>query len=126
MGIFLLDFSFVPGNREDLFRGPERKEGNELMSGTDSPTPLAWMVYILRCKDGSLYTGITKDFERRLDQHQKGLASRFTRARLPVVQVYEETGFDHSGALKREVGIKRLSRSGKLELIKKARKSSGL
>jgi putative endonuclease len=48
------------------------------------------------------------------------LASRFTRARLPVVKVYEELGFDHSGALKREVAIKRLSKLEKVELIKKA------
>lgn len=96
------------------------------MSDSQNSGPTNWMVYILRCRDGTLYTGITKDFERRLDQHQKGLASRFTRARLPVVQVYEEFGFDHSGALKREVGIKRMSRSGKLELIKKARKKFGL
>ena len=90
------------------------------MSDSQSPTQTDWMLYILRCRDGSLYTGITKDFKRRLDQHQKGLASRFTRARLPVVKVYEELGFDHSGALKREVAIKRLSRLEKVELIKKA------
>ena len=100
----------------------KRIEGIFLMPETKI---LPWMVYILQCGDGSLYTGITKDFSRRLEQHQKGLASRFTRARLPVVHVYEESGFDHSGALKREAAIKRLSRRMKLDLINQARKNSG-
>ncbi len=85
-----------------------------------------WTVYILRCRDASLYTGVTNDLQRRVDQHQKGIASRYTRIRLPVKVVYHQTGFDHSSALKREAEIKKWSRLDKLSFIKKARKNSGL
>ncbi len=85
-----------------------------------------WTVYILRCRDASLYTGVTNDLKRRVEQHQKGIASRYTRARLPVVVVYYQAGFDQSSALKREVEIKKWSRLEKLKFIKKSRKKSGL
>ena len=51
-----------------------------------------WFIYILRCADGSLYTGITKDLDRRLEQHNAGTASRYTRGRLPVIIEYQEGG----------------------------------
>ncbi len=79
-----------------------------------------WFVYLLRCTDGSLYTGITNDVPRRLAQHNAGTASRYTRSRLPVVLVYQEAQASHSHALKRELAIKALSRREKESLIRAA------
>ncbi len=76
-----------------------------------------WFVYILRCADGTLYTGITNDLTRRCDQHNAGTASRYTRSRLPVVMVYQEVQATRSLALKRELAIKKLSRQQKELLI---------
>ena len=76
-----------------------------------------WFVYILRCSDGSLYTGITKDLIRRCDQHNAGTAARYTRSRLPVELVYDECQPNRSLSLKRELAIKALSRQQKELLI---------
>ncbi len=76
-----------------------------------------WAVYVLRCADGSLYTGATTDVARRLAQHLAGRGARYTRARLPVALVHAERARDRSAALRREAAIKRLPRSGKLALI---------
>ena len=77
-----------------------------------------WFVYILRCADGSLYTGITLDVDRRCGQHNAGTASRYTRCRLPTQIVYCETQTTRSEALKRESAIKRLRRREKDALIR--------
>lgn len=79
-----------------------------------------WIVYIARCRDGSLYTGITNDLPRRLALHNAGRASRYTRARLPVAIVYQEKCRDRSAALKREYALKALAREEKLALIRAA------
>jgi predicted GIY-YIG superfamily endonuclease len=79
-----------------------------------------WFVYILRCADSSLYTGITNDLNRRLEQHNAGTASRYTRSRLPVVLVYQEECTTKGKALKRELAIKSLSRKAKEALIRTA------
>lgn len=76
-----------------------------------------WWVYILRCADGSLYTGIAKDADRRLVQHNAGKASRYTRSRLPVTLEYREEQPNHGFALTRELEIKALSRQAKEVLI---------
>ena len=76
-----------------------------------------WFVYMVRCADGSLYTGIAKDVARRCQQHNAGTASRYTRSRLPVVVVYEEGQRSRSLALKREAAIKAMTRRQKLALI---------
>ena len=76
-----------------------------------------WFVYILRCTNGSLYTGITIDLVRRLEQHNAGTASRYTRSRLPVTLEYQEEPRTKSNALKRELAIKALSRKKKEALI---------
>jgi putative endonuclease len=81
-------------------------------------TVSAWCVYILRCSDRSLYTGITADLEGRLSAHRDGTASKYTRVRLPVRLVYQEPHPDRSSASKREAAIKKLSRSAKLALIR--------
>lgn len=74
------------------------------------------MVYLLRCRDGSLYTGITNDLHRRLALHETGRASAYTRSRRPVTLAYHESLPDRSAALKREAAIRRLSRAAKLAL----------
>jgi len=80
-----------------------------------------WFVYILKCADGSLYTGITKDLAKRLERHLEGKASRYTRARLPVALVYQEAQPDRSAASIREAAIKRLPRPDKEALIQGSR-----
>lgn len=74
-------------------------------------------LYILRCGDGSLYTGITLDLERRFAQHQAGRASRYTRSRLPVSLVWWREAGSWGDALREELRIKRLSRSEKEALV---------
>ena len=76
-----------------------------------------WQVYILKCADGSLYTGITNNLERRLTEHNRGDGARYTRGRGPVELVYSETAADRSAASVREVQLKRLSRAAKVRLI---------
>ena len=78
---------------------------------------MTWSVYVLRCGDGSLYTGITNDLARRLAAHRAGTASRYTRSRRPVRLVYRERRRSRSAALKREAAIKRLPRAAKLRII---------
>lgn len=76
-----------------------------------------WMVYILECGDGTLYTGITDDLERRLKAHAEGRGAKYTRGRAPLKLRYREAVPDKSAALKRECAIKRLTRCEKLALI---------
>lgn len=83
----------------------------------------SWVVYILECKDGTLYTGITDDFQRRFAAHSAGKGAKYTRGRSPLVLRYLETCVDHSAALKREIAIKRLSKKQKMELCKTTEKS---
>jgi predicted GIY-YIG superfamily endonuclease len=76
-----------------------------------------WSLYILRCCDGSFYTGVTPDMDNRLRKHQEGTASRYTRTRRPVVLVYQEECGSRSRSLVRECEVKSLSRQRKEELI---------
>lgn len=76
-----------------------------------------WHVYILRCADSTLYTGVAKDVDSRLQQHSSGKGARYTRARLPLELVYHDEIGTHGDALRREAEIKRLSRQAKEELI---------
>ena len=76
-----------------------------------------WKLYILRCGDGSLYTGITTDVDKRLEAHRAGKGAKYTRGRGPLELVYREDCGDHSAALRRELEIKALSREEKLALI---------
>jgi len=78
---------------------------------------VAWFVYMVRCADGSLYTGVATDLERRLDEHNAGKGAKYTRGRIPVSLVYREQCPDQSRAVQRELVIKRMTRAGKLRLI---------
>jgi putative endonuclease len=77
-----------------------------------------WFVYILECSDGSLYTGITTNIDRRVKQHNLKKGAKYTKSRTPVKLVYFKDDFDRSSALKEEFRIKKLSRKEKLLLIK--------
>ena len=80
---------------------------------------MAWYVYMLRCRDDSLYTGCTDDVERRLAVHRSGKGAKYTRSRLPVTLVYQEEVADKSAALRREAAIKGLTRAEKLALLQR-------
>lgn len=80
-----------------------------------------WSVYILRCGDGSLYTGATNDVQARLGRHGRGKGAAYTRSRLPVELVFCERAEDRSAALRREAAIKKLPRAEKLLLVKASR-----
>lgn len=82
-----------------------------------------WYLYILRCGDGSLYTGITTDVEKRFQAHQSGKGAKYTRGRGPLEIVYQEECGDHSQALKRELAIKALTRPEKEALLLEVEKS---
>ena len=84
-----------------------------------------WYVYILECGDGTLYTGITDDVQRRLQTHRSGKGAKYTRGRGPLELVYSEECGSHSDALKREANVKKLSREAK-ELLVKTRESQGV
>jgi putative endonuclease len=78
---------------------------------------MKWIVYILECSDNSLYTGITNDMERRLEEHRTGRGAKYTKHRRPLRVRYTEYQGTKSTALKREAAIKSLDRLGKLALI---------
>lgn len=77
-----------------------------------------WYLYILRCADNTLYTGITTDVQRRLEAHRSGKGAKYTRGRAPLELVYQQTCGTHSQALKRELEIKALKREEKEQLIR--------
>jgi predicted GIY-YIG superfamily endonuclease len=79
--------------------------------------PDDWELYILKCRDGSFYTGVTKDIERRLKMHQEGNASKYTRTRRPVELLYHEYCGSRTQALVRECAVKELPRKKKEELV---------
>lgn len=84
----------------------------------------AW-VYMLRCADGSLYTGWSNDVQRRLERHRAGRASRYTASRLPVELVLSIAMEDRSSAMREEARIKRLDRRGKLAVIEEHALAAG-
>lgn len=96
----------LAAGREKGYDGTER-EGEGLLN----------YVYILRCADNTLYTGSTKDLQRRVNTHNSGKGAKYTRTRRPVALVYFEEWESWSAALRREAAIKKLSRGEKLALI---------
>ena len=84
-------------------------------------TQAAWFVYLVRCRDGSLYCGIAKDLARRVAEHNSAdKGAKYTRGRQPVQLVYAEAAASRAQATQREGTIKRMGRAGKTELIKTA------
>ena len=76
-----------------------------------------WTVYIVKCSDKTFYTGITNNIKLRLETHNSGKGAKYTKNRLPVILVYLERVDDKSNALRREMEIKKLNRSQKINLI---------
>ena len=76
-----------------------------------------WKVYIVKCSDKTFYTGITNNIKLRLETHNLGKGAKYTKSRLPVILVYLEPVDDKSSALRREIEIKKLNRSQKIDLI---------
>lgn len=85
-----------------------------------------WQLYILRCGDGTLYTGIAVDARKRLAVHRSGRGAKYTRGRGPLEMVYCESGLTHSEALRREAALKRLPREEKKRLIAGVRNNVSL
>lgn len=83
-----------------------------------APKDFMWHVYIIECREGELYTGITNNLNRRLSEHNSGRGGRFTKPRRPVELVYYQEVLNKSEALKREIEIKKLARSEKLSLVR--------
>lgn len=81
---------------------------------------MSWCVYMLRCRDGTLYTGSTNDLTRRLAAHNAGTGAKYTRSRLPVTLAYTEPCADRSTALRREYALKQLTRAEKEALIRQS------
>lgn len=79
---------------------------------------MGWSLYVLKCNDGTLYTGITNDLPRRVKQHNEGTASRYTRSRLPARVVFHEQCRNKSHALKKEFFVKSMTREKKKAYIK--------
>ena len=77
-----------------------------------------WVVYMLKCNDSSIYTGISNNLKRRLDTHTKGNGSKYVRARLPFILIYTEECLSRSKAIKREIEIKKLDKKNKELLVK--------
>jgi predicted GIY-YIG superfamily endonuclease len=81
-----------------------------------------WHVYVVRCADGTLYTGVAKDLKQRIAAHNAGRGAKYTRSRLPVKLVYREAAADRGAALQREHAIKRLPRLAKRALVTQRRR----
>jgi putative endonuclease len=86
---------------------------------------VAWFVYIVRCRDGTLYTGATKDLDKRVLAHNAGRGASYTRARRPVVLVFSRRTRDKSSALRQEYRLKQLTRAQKLALVTPGQRSPG-
>jgi len=102
---------------------PEQREGslnkaNKLLKMNQSKNLKNWYVYIVRCSDNSLYTGIALDVDKRLAEHNGKGAAKYTRSRQPVTLVYTEVTDSRSAASSREIAIKKLSKQEKEVLIK--------
>ena len=78
---------------------------------------MTWYIYIVECNDGSLYTGITNDLDKRINAHNAGLGAKYTKSRLPVHLRYSEPATNRSQASQREYAIKSLKKSAKIYLI---------
>ena len=99
------------------------EEPRSLQQNIDSARP-AWEVYFVRCRDNTLYAGIARDATKREAVHNSGQGAKYTRSRLPVTLVYREQCPDHSAALRREIALKKLTRTEKEALIAAAQEDT--
>jgi len=83
------------------------------------PTSTGWHVYVVRCADTTLYTGIARDLQARITQHNTGRGAKYTRGRRPVTLIYQEAAADRGAALRREHEIKRMAPQAKRALVAK-------
>ena len=84
---------------------------------------MKWFVYMLRCRDNSVYTGITNNLNKRIEAHMSGNGSKYLRGRLPVKLIYKENFLNRSHASKREIEIKKLQKKEKELLIESSKRS---
>jgi len=89
-----------------------------MKKNSSSPKSPQWIVYILRCSDSSLYTGVTNSLERRIESHNRGTASKYTRSRRPVSLLATSAAMSQSDALRLEIRIKRLPKANKIDALK--------
>ena len=108
----------APTRRTSPDRKSRARAGARRTAGPEVP----WHLYVLRCGDGTLYTGIARDVEARLAAHRASRGARYTRGRGPLTLVYLEPASSQSAALKREAAIKRLSKAAKEKLVEAPRK----
>lgn len=108
--------SFLPQQAASLIKSL-RTDGSRPAHLKLGTTAMTWIVYILECADKSLYTGITNDLERRLEEHNTGKGAKYTKRRGPLTVRYAECQDTKGAALTREAAIKSLPRSEKLALI---------
>jgi putative endonuclease len=87
------------------------------MKSKETPPDKSWVVYILRCRDNTLYTGSTNNIVKRLRTHQQGIASRYTRARLPLTLMMKSSPMSKGDALRLEMKIKNLPKEKKLSVL---------
>ena len=106
--------------RDARCRGLRSEAGWRAEHGALHEEQKGWFVYILRCGDGSLYTGIARDVAARLSQHAAGKGARYTRGRGPLVLIHVEPAASQGEALRREAAIRRLGRRGKEALAQGA------
>jgi putative endonuclease len=102
-----------------MLKGMEAQAAKRRPRKGVAETGAVWSLYILKCGDGSLYTGVTTDIDRRFSEHQEGTGSRYTRTRRPVVLVHREECGSRSQALSRECVVKSLPRRKKDDLIRR-------
>lgn len=104
---------------------PARQRAARKAGGESATDGARWCVYIVRCADGTLYTGVARDLESRIGEHNAGRGAKYTRGRLPVELVYAEARADRGAAQRREHAIKRLPRAAKRALVDAAGRSAG-
>jgi predicted GIY-YIG superfamily endonuclease len=107
-----------------MLRKMKEKEAKPSPKIGAAASSAVWSLYILECSDGSFYTGVSPDIDRRLRKHLDGTASRYTRTRRPVVLVYQEECGTRSQSMARECAVKSLSRERKEDLILGGRRKS--
>ena len=104
-------------------KGPGRAGHTERLGDMNTGTDRDCYIYMVRCRDGSIYTGWTTELDRRIAQHNSGKGAKYTKSRRPVELVYYEKFGAKQEAMRREAEIKKMTRKQKIKLIEKSKKS---